>query len=78
MWTNEASDKKGFEAHPEGSYPATCVDIFEHTKDNPNYNKPKPITIGSNTVKFTKGEINVGCTTISNETVRAIAAKLID
>jgi hypothetical protein len=42
MWTNEASDKKGFEAHPEGSYPATCVDIFEHTKDNPNYNKPKP------------------------------------
>jgi len=40
--------------------------------------QPKPITIGGNTVKFTKGEINFGCTTISNETVRAIAAKLID
>ena len=40
--------------------------------------QPKPITIGGNTVKFTKGEINVGSTTISNETVRAIAAKLID
>ena len=38
----------------------------------------KPITIGGKTVKFYKGEINVGCTTISNETVRAIAAKLID
>jgi len=42
MWTNEQTDKKGFEAHPEGSYPAVCCDIFEHTKDNPNYNKPKP------------------------------------
>ena len=40
--------------------------------------QPKPITIGGNTVEFTKGEISVGCTTISNETVRAVAAKLID
>lgn len=40
--------------------------------------QPKPITIGGKTVEFTKGEISVGCTTISNETVRAVAAKLID
>ena len=40
--------------------------------------QPKSITIGEHTVKFTKGEIKVGSTTISNETVRAIAAKLID
>ncbi len=42
MWTNEQTEKKGFEPHPAGSYPATCCDIFEHTKDNPNYNQPKP------------------------------------
>ena len=40
--------------------------------------QPKPITIDNYIVYFTKGEIKVGCTTISNETVRAIAAKLID
>lgn len=40
--------------------------------------QPKPITIGDHTVKFTKGEIKVGCATIPNETVRAIAAKMID
>ncbi len=40
--------------------------------------QPKSITIGEHTVKFTKGEIKVGCMTISNETVRAVAAQLID
>ena len=39
MWTNESNERKGFEAHPEGSYPARCVDVFELTKDNPNYGK---------------------------------------
>jgi len=42
MWSNEKTEKKGFEAHEEGAFPAVCVDIFEHTKENDNYKKPKP------------------------------------
>jgi hypothetical protein len=41
MWTNEQQEKKSFEAHEQGAFPAVCVDIFEHTKDNDNYMKPK-------------------------------------
>lgn len=40
--------------------------------------KPKPIRIGDYTVKFNKGGIEVGCTKVDNETVRAIAEKLQD
>lgn len=40
--------------------------------------KPKPIRIDGHEVQFSTGSIKVGCTTINNETVRAIAAKLID
>lgn len=40
--------------------------------------KPKPIKIGNDVVVFNKGSIKVGCTTIPNETVRAIADKLQD
>ena len=40
--------------------------------------KPKPIRIGDNEVKFNTGSIKVGCTTIDNATVRAIAANLKD
>ena len=52
MWINEKKDNKGFEPHPEGSYPATCVDIFEFTKENTNFNKPKPF-------KNDKGEYEI-------------------
>lgn len=38
----------------------------------------KPIKVGEHTVQFNPGSIKVGCTTIDNETVRAIAAKLRD
>ena len=40
--------------------------------------KPKPIRIGDHEVKFNTGSIKVGCTTIDNATVRAIAANLKD
>lgn len=40
--------------------------------------KPKPIKIGNDVVKFNTGSITVGCTTIDNATVKAIAEKLID
>ena len=40
--------------------------------------KPKPIKIGSDKVEFRSGSIKVGCTTVDNATVRAIAEKLID
>lgn len=41
--------------------------------------KPEPpIKIDGHEVKWGKGVIKVGCQTINNETVRAIAAKLID
>jgi len=42
--------------------------------------RPKPITItiNGNKVKFNTGSITVGCTTVDNATVRAIAEKLID
>jgi hypothetical protein len=40
--------------------------------------KPKPIRIGRREVKFNTGSIKVGCTTIDNATVRAIAANLKD
>ena len=40
--------------------------------------KPKPIRIGDYEVKFNAGSIKVGCTTIDNATVRAIAANLKD
>ena len=41
--------------------------------------KPEPpIMIGSNKVRFNIGSIKVGCTTIDNAKVRAIAEKLID
>ena len=40
--------------------------------------KPKPLKIGEWNVKFEKGSIEVGCQRITNETVRAIAAKLKD
>ena len=40
--------------------------------------QPKPITIDGHNVKWEKGCIKVGCQTITNDTVRAIAAKLID
>ena len=40
--------------------------------------KPEPpIMIGSDKVEFRAGRIKVGCTTIDNATVRAIASKLI-
>jgi hypothetical protein len=40
--------------------------------------QPKPIKIDGKTVEFNTGSIKVGCTTIDNATVRAIASKLID
>ena len=40
--------------------------------------QPKPIKIGDHAVKFNKGSIQVGCTTVDNATVRAIAEKLQD
>ena len=40
--------------------------------------KPKPIRIGDHEVKYSTGSIKVGCTTIDNATVRAIAANLKD
>ena len=40
--------------------------------------RPRPIMIYDNRVEFNAGYIQVGCTKIDNETVRAIAAKLID
>ena len=40
--------------------------------------RPKPIKIGGHTVVFNSGSIKVGCTTVDNATVRAIAEKLID
>lgn len=48
------------------------------TKMRVTANAPKPIKIGEHPVKFSKGSIAVGCTTIDNATVRAIADKLID
>jgi len=41
MWTKEQEEKTSFEAHEQGAFPAVCVDIFEHTKDNDNYGKLK-------------------------------------
>ena len=40
--------------------------------------QPNPIQIAEHTVEFRKGSIKVGCTTIPNATVKAIAQKLID
>ena len=40
--------------------------------------KPKPIKIGDDVVRFNIGSIQVGCTTIDNASVKAIAQKLID
>jgi len=40
--------------------------------------KPKPIRVNDYDVQFLDGKIKIGCTTVDNETVRAIAAKLQD
>lgn len=40
--------------------------------------KPKPIVIEGRMVHFREGSISVGCTTVNNETVRAIVERLKD
>jgi hypothetical protein len=40
------------------------------------YGQPQPIMIQGHLVKFEKGWIKVGCTTVQNETVKKIAARL--
>lgn len=46
-------------------------------KIDPSFKIIEPIKVGSNKVEFRKGEIKVGCTTVSNETVTEIYKRLI-
>lgn len=83
----EPSDKLGFKyswqvgrgSEAELSY-ENVTKLYLLTRDE--YRKlpkpEKPIIAGQYDVQFNKGNIEVGCQTISNKVVRLIASKLID